>query len=570
MDVAVERDVAVVVRDGTVLRANVYRPVSSGSYPAVIERTPYGKDAARPSSTIDGVRAAAAGLVVVVQDVRGQGRSDGGAFYMFRDEFDDGYDTVEWVAAQPFCNGRVGCYGTSYGGNTSWQAAIAAPPSLGAIAPVQSPIDYVEGWDWLTRDGVLKWGLLLNWTLTAIAESQVRRHSSPDEMSHRLEALAAWTDDPVELFSMTPLVKVGEMLQEVIGPGAESAGKPLSFFRNVVARELPESWRGGIDIARDHSRVRVPAFITASWYDVILDHDLEHYARMRACAATDEAREQTRLLIGPWSHGMFLNVVGQLDYGRRAMGGSLDLGVDLGTLQTEWFKAQLGGSHAAALDGPRVKLFVQGVNRWRDEDDWPLARAKPTNWYLRSDGRLTPEPPRADEGVDTFEFDPNDPCPTLGGDLVKPPAFPPGPLDQAPIMGRRDVLVYTSDVLDRDVEVVGPVAAQLHAATTGVCTDFVVKLCDVHADGRTFNVCDGIVRTTGGDGGWTVDLWAAAIVFRRGHRIRVLVSSSDFPRYERNPNTGEHPWEATVFEPVRQRVYHDAAHASCVVLPVVG
>jgi putative CocE/NonD family hydrolase len=570
VDVLVERDLAVPMRDGNVLRANVYRPADGASYPAVVERTPYGKDAARPSATIDGVRAAGMGLVVVVQDVRGQGRSEGGAFYMFRDEFDDGYDTVEWVAAQPFSNGRVGCYGTSYGGNTSWQTAMAAPPSLGAIAPVQSPIDYVEGWDWLTRDGVLKWGLLLNWTLTAIAESQVRRHARPGEMQQRLEALAAWMDDPDELFRMTPLSKVGDVLQAVIGPGAEGAGEPLSFFRNVVARELPESWLDGVGYVRDHSSVRVPAFVTASWYDVILDHDLRHYARMRACAATEAAREQTRLLVGPWSHGMFLNVVGQLDFGRRAVGSSLDLGVDLGTVQTEWFKARLGGSPETVPEGPRVRLFVQGVNRWRDEDDWPLARAVPTPFYLRRDGGLSRETPAVDEGHDEFDHDPDDPCPTLGGDLVKPPAFPPGPLDQTPILERRDVLVYTSAVLEHEVEVVGPITARLHATTTGVSTDFVVKLCDVHPDGRTFNVCDGIVRTTGDAGEWVVDLWATAIVFLAGHRIRVLVSSSDFPRYERNPNTGETPWEATVFEPVRQRVLHDAQHASCVVLPAVG
>ncbi len=169
---------------------------------------------------------------------------------------------------------------------------------------------------------------------------------------------------------------------------------------------------GGVGIVRDHSCVRVPAFITASWYDVILDHDLRHYACMRACAATDEAREQTRLLIGPWSHGMFLNVVGQLDFGRRAMGGSLDLGVDLGTLQTEWFKAQLGGSGSAVLDGPRVRLFVQGVNRWRDEDDWPLARAKPTNWYSAGATAVSrPKRPNTDEGVDTFALRPESSVP---------------------------------------------------------------------------------------------------------------------------------------------------------------
>jgi putative CocE/NonD family hydrolase len=289
---------------------------------------------------------------------------------------------------------------------------------------------------------------------------------------------------------------------------------------------------------------------------------------MRACAGTEEARERTCLLVGPWSHGMFLNVVGQLDFGRRAAGASLDLGADLGAIQIEWLKAQLGGDHAG-IDLPRVRVFVQGTNRWRDEDDWPLARAVATPWYLRRDGGLSRDAPGDDEPPDAFEHDPTHPCPTLGGDLVKPPGFPPGPIDQTPILGRPDVLVYTSDVLEAPLEIVGPVTARLYAATTGRCTDFVVKLCDVHPDGRTFNVCDGIVRTATADGAWDVDLWATAVVFLPGHRIRVLVSSSDFPRYERNPNTGQVPSEATVFERVHQRVFHQGARASHVVLPVV-
>jgi putative CocE/NonD family hydrolase len=575
VNIFIERDVPVVMRDGVTLRANVYRPADGGPFPVLMERTPYGKDAPRPSAAIDAVRAAGQGVAVVVQDVRGQAGSEGGSFSMFRDEFTDGFDSVEWAAAQPFCSGRVGLYGTSYGANTAWQAAIADPPALGAIAPTQAPIDYVEGWPWLTRDGVLKWGLMLNWTLAAIVESQIRRHSPSRELDARMEAFAALLDDPDELFAMTPLVKAGEVLQEVIGPATDGGEAPLAFFRRVVERRVPTEWEAGVGHDRAHTRVRVPAFITASWYDVILGHDLEHYARTRRDAATPAAREHTRLLVGPWSHGMFLNVVGDLDFGRRAMGGSLDMGADLGTLQVDWFKQQLVDAPPSELDGPRVKLFVQGINRWRDEDDWPLARARATDWFLHAHGGLAPAPPSPDGGADSFVYDPLDPCPTRGGDLVKPPDFAPGPIDQAPILGRRDVLVYTSEVLERDLEVTGPVTARLFATTTGVSTDFVVKLCDVHEDGRTFNVCDGIVRTgvsfTGdnGAGPWTVDLWATSIVFLRGHRIRVLVSSSDFPRYERNPNTGESPWEATVFEPVLQRVFHDAEHASAIVLPVV-
>jgi putative CocE/NonD family hydrolase len=220
-------------------------------------------------------------------------------------------------------------------------------------------------------------------------------------------------------------------------------------------------------------------------------------------------------------------------------------------------------------------LFVQGINRWREEDDWPLSAARPVAWYLRAGGRLSTDAPEADEGTDSFVFDPLDPCPTCGGDLVKPPMHPPGPVDQAPILGRRDILVYTTDVLERDVQVVGPVRAELNVATTGKGTDWVVKVCDVDPRGRTINVCDGIARsqpaTTAGGHPFEceVDLWATAMVFRKGHRIRVIVTSSDFPRYERNPNTGQAPWEATVFEPALQRVFHDSARASRVVLPVV-
>jgi putative CocE/NonD family hydrolase len=239
----------------------------------------------------------------------------------------------------------------------------------------------------------------------------------------------------------------------------------------------------------------------------------------------------------------------------------------------EWFMSKLGGP-AEGEESPRVRLFVQGVDRWRAEEDWPPMAATATRWYLRSGGRLSPEPPGMDEGFDAFVFDPRDPCPTRGGDLVKPPRYVPGPVDQGPILGRRDVLVYTSEPLQREVTVIGPVTALVHGATSGIGTDWVVKLCDVDERGRTTNVCDGIVRTDPGRAGTRVasevDMWGTAIVFRAGHRIRVIVTSSDFPRYERNPNTGHDPWETAVLEPALQRVFHEGPSASHIVLPVIS
>ena len=575
MDVLIERDREIVMRDGAVLRADIFRPADDGRFPVLLQRTAYSKEAVRNPAPIDPIYAASQGVVVVIQDVRGKFTSDGGSWYMFRDEFDDGYDSVEWAASQPFSNGHVGLYGISYMANTSWQAAIAAPPSLGAIAPTQAPIDYTEGWDWLTRNNVLKWGLTLNWTLQSIAEAEVRKHATGDtELRTRLDRLAEVVDDR-SLFWKTPLVAVADELQEIVGPGRDASDPPLEFFRDVVTRTLPKSWHS-LPYARTHERVRVPALITAGWYDVILGHDLEHYARMRRSAGTTEAREQTRMVIGHWAHGaasMLQTWTGEVDFGRRSTGASVDFGPSLGMMQVDWFKHQLGGDGGSPDEGPRVKVFVQGVNRWQDEDDWPIPRARRVNWYLRDGGGLTTDTGGADEPYATFVYDPRDPCPTRGGDLVKPPIYVPGPVDQRPLLDRRDVLVYTSDVLSRGIEVIGPVTASLSVATSGPSTDFTVKLCDVHPDGRTINMCDGIARMSAAPGAVTrvdVDMWATGVVFQAGHRIRVLVSSSDFPRYERNPNTGQNPWEAAVFEPALQRVFHDGNRPSCVTLPVTG
>jgi hypothetical protein len=353
----------------------------------------------------------------------------------------------------------------------------------------------------------------------------------------------------------------------------------LPFFFTAMQAETP----GEFNLApRTHREVRVPALITAGWYDCLLSDDLSHFVAMRDGAGTAEAREHTKLIVGPWSHGMFLSSVGELDFGMRTSGLFLDLREDMTNLRLRWFKRWLAGEKTGIDDEPPVKLFVQGVNRWRNEDGWPLARAKATPWYLHAGGRLAPDKPASEANPDSYVYDPQDPCPTRGGNLLMPGTYARGPVDQAPILGRRDVLSYTSEPLTTDVEVTGPVRAVLHASTSGRDTDFVVKLCDVHPDGRTFNVCDGIVRARFRSGvdrpqavepdtvnTYDIDLWSTSIVFGAGHRIRVLVTSSDFPRYDRNPNTGELGTEATTTVPALQRIFHDAGAPSHVVLPIV-
>jgi len=285
-------------------------------------------------------------------------------------------------------------------------------------------------------------------------------------------------------------------------------------------------------------------------------------------------------VIGPWSHGMFLTTVGDLDFGLRASGMLLDLREDLTALQLRWFDRWLKDVRNGVDEEAPVKIFVQGINRWRDEKEWPLARAKATKLFLREHGALSFEAPGASEPPEAYVYDPHDPCPTCGGSLLMPGTYRRGPVDQAPILIRRDVLNYTSAPLEKDLEITGPLSMVLYAASSAVDTDWVVKLCDVHPDGRTFNVSDGVLRASYREGGqvpvepgavlrYDISLAATSIVLPAGHRLRVLVTSSDFPRYARNPNTGENAAEATVLRPARQQIFHDGARATHLVLPVI-
>jgi uncharacterized protein len=573
VSVLIERDVACKMRDGTLLRADVYRPADEGRYPVLLQRTPYNKGLWQLAyATLDPVRAADAGYVVVIQDVRARWSSDGEVFDPFRHEFDDGYDTAEWAATLPYADGSVGAFGLSYVGGTTWQVAAAAPPSLRAISPTMAPNDQFIDMAW--RGGAFLWGTHAMWYLQAIGPAALLRAkaSAPDFIPSFLRLV-----NDIDEF---------ETWVRHLPPHAFPPARPEDSFVPSFLEAMSHPTRGEYHRVRSvyerHHEVRVPALILAGWSDLLLGSDLAHFTQMKTSAATEEARQRTKLIVGPWAHGLFFNVVGELDFGLRASGIFLDLKEDLTALHLRWFGQRLKGVATGIDEEPPVKIFVQGLNRWRYEDTWPPARAVSTPWYLAAGRRLRPEPPGSGEPPDAYVYDPLDPCPTRGGSLLLPRTYVPGPVDQTPILGRRDVLVYTSEPLERDTEVTGPIKAVLYAATSGPDTDWVVKLCDVYPDGRTFNVCDGILRaryraswdaptlvTPGAVERYDVDLWATSWLFRRGHQIRVLVTSSDFPRYDRNPNTGEFGVEATTTTTALQRVFHDAERASHVVLPIM-
>ena len=575
MNVRVERDVAATMRDGTVLRADLFRPDDDKRHPVLVQRTPYGK-AFWPltAMTLDPMRAAEAGFIVAIQDVRARWASEGEGFFPYRDERDDGHDTVSWAAGLPQGNGRVGAYGVSYMGAAAWHAAAGAPDALGAISPTTAPNDFVT--DHLWRGGAFLLGTLAMWSLQAIGLSTVVR--AEGGTPGFIPSLLRLVDD-IDGFDRV----VRHRPLATFPPARPGDERFVPFFFEILRHPEPDEFTRALSVSHRHGEVRVPALIIAGWHDLMLASDLQHYAAIRSEGAAPVAREGTRLVVGPWSHGMFLNVVGEVDFGLRSSGMFLDLREDLTARQLRWFAHWLAaGAEPLPDDDPRVRLFVQGADRWRDEDDWPLARARERALYLRRARGLAFDAPADSEGSDAYVYDPDDACPTRGGGILMPRHYPAGPVDQAPLLTRRDVLVYTSAALEHDLEVTGHVKAVLYAATSGRDTDWVVKLCDVHPDGRTLNICDGVLRASyrrssgerspvepGAVDRYDVDLWATSMLFRRGHRLRVLLTSSDFPRYDRNPNTGALGVEAAGGEPALQRVFHDAQRPSHLVLPVV-
>jgi putative CocE/NonD family hydrolase len=541
--VEIALDVPVRMRDGVVLRANVYRPAGAGGpWPTLLLRTPYRKDLASELAWcgIDPVEAVRRGFIVVVQDTRGRFASDG-EWEPLRHEALDGWDTIEWAARLPGSNGRVGTYGGSYCGSTQWMPAIERPPSLAAICPLMTWSDPFDGL--FARGGAVELGLTVLWTLLTGLDHLLRIGAGADA--------------------------VEAVLDELDGLGDACRGLPVAELA-ALRRGSPElgGVRASVDpagaadvgVAGRHERVEVPSFHVGGWYDCFVQGTLDGYEAMVACG------REARLIVGPWTHERFADPVGELSFGTR----SGREAVDVQGLQLAWLRAQLD-PQAPPADGPAVRIFTMGRDAWRDEAAWPPARARAERWLLRAGGALAPGEPDAAAPPSAFAYDPADPVPTVGGATVMWPAHPPGPLDQAAVEARADVLVFTSEPLERELEVTGRVRVVLHAVSSTPSTDWVARLCDVHPDGRSFNVCDGIVRVAAGADELRrveIDLWSTSIAFLPGHRLRVHVTSSSFPRWDRNLNTGDQ--RAARMQVARQTVFHDADRASWIELPAIG
>jgi uncharacterized protein len=564
--VLVEFDVPATMRDGVQLRANVYRP-PTGRWPVLLTRLPYGKDLPLGGSVLDPAQAARRGYVVIVQDTRGRFASDG-EFRPFEMEGDDGVDTIAWAAGLPYADGQVAMYGASYFGFTQWSAAVKQPPALKAMVPYITWSDPLNGLAF--RGGALELGTQAHWGLGMGFDQLVRQHrSNPAALGAAIVALGREIDTLGSSgYASLPLADFAPLRRQPVLP---------AFF-DRISQPMDRVSIEPLTIAGKHALVEVPTFNVGGWFDIFLADTIAAFTAMQALG------RPSKLLIGPWTHGNARSPIGELDFGTGSQIGLINMQQDFAGLQLRWFDHWLKGVDTGLLAEAPIRLFVMGANVWRGEQRWPLERAVDTPLYLHTGGALSTSAPDA-EPPDHYRYDPRDPVPTHGGALLIAPEFPSGPVDQRGIEARPDVLTFTTPPLDHATEVTGPVTVQLWAASSAPDTDFVARLVDVYPDGRAFNLTDGILRARYRDAAagqpaaplepgqpylFAIDLWATSNVFLARHRIRLQVTSSCFPRWDRNPNTGHTFGMDAELRTAEQTILHDRDHPSHVVLPLVA
>lgn len=574
MSITVKYDVRVPMRDGVELSADLYlpqdagRPAAPGSpvqrYPAILLRTPYLKTSREAFEL--GAYFASHGYVVVWMDVRGRGDSDG-RFVPYRHDGQDGYDAIEWCARQPWCDGNVGTMGGSYLARIQWLTAVLRPPHLRAMITLVSPSDpFVEVPTGTEGPMHICW-----------------RHLVSGRVVQNLEVV-----DWMKVYEHLPLLTMDEAL-----------GRSLPDWREALSHPTLDDYWKPICYQDKFHEVDVPVLHISGWYDDEQIGTLRNFIGMTRNGRTAAARAAQKLLMGPWTHQVNKErKIGEIDFGPQAI-------IDLRQYELRWFDYWLKGIDTGIMREPPVRIFVMGVNRWRDENEWPLARTQWTRYYLHSRGRansrfgdgwlstdppagaarrhgpppLEPEPVAAPEPPDCYLYDPSRPVPFITDPTSSQIG---GPDDYSAVERRDDVLVYTSAPLEEDLEVTGPVQVELYASSSAVDTDFTAKLLDVWPNGFAQRLVDGIVRARYREGfdrevflepgriyRFNIDLWNTSHVFRRGHAIRLEISSSAFPKYDRNLNTGGPIATETRMIVAEQRIYHDPEHPSCVILPVI-
>jgi putative CocE/NonD family hydrolase len=575
MNILIEKNVMVPMRDGVHLAADVYRPAQEGRFPVLLSRLPYNKELpGRLGSFVSmALRAVQQGYVVIFQDCRGRFASEG-EFSPPLQEANDGADAVTWIVQQPWATDQVGTIGGSYLGFTQWLLAKEHPEALKAIAPQVTTSNYYQTPN--RHGGAFELGCSLFWSLGMVPEEVQRRlrqgRASMEQMGTFMQAMS----NPSALLEHHPLVD-----QPLL---REFAPWYLDWLNHPT---YDEYWKQ-IAHSEYYEQMTVPALNMGGWYDLFLGGTIANYVGMKQRGGSAVARANQRLVIGPWSHINDTGMFPERSYGLMASGEAIDL---VG-MQLRWHDHWLKGEENGVEQDKPVKIFVMGLDQWREEEDWPLPDTQYCPYYLRSgghansaagDGSLSTEAP-TDEREDVYRYDPANPVPTVGGAILLGLTPTEGPRDQRAVEAREDVLCYSTPVLEKGVEVTGPITLVLYISSSARDTDFTGKLVDVYPDGRAEILTDGILRARYRESfsepkllepeqiyELRLDLWATSNLFKAGHRIRLEVSSSNFPRFDRNTNTG-----GVIETETRQdfviavnRIYHDAAHPSHLILPII-
>lgn len=614
--ITVERDVMVPMRDGVRLATDIYRPTDSceneardaargaaqgkTQHPVLVHRTPYNKSDAWVVGglMLNPLLAAERGYVVLVQDTRGRFASEG-EWQPFHCEGNDGYDTVEWAAAQPWSNGNVAIYGSSYNGVTTLQAAVAAPPHLKACAAYMTGANYHAGWAY--SGGAFELGFNFWWALNLAWDRALRLPEA-----ERLQAfgkLMAAAKDPWQAVRELPLWDNTALCSSADRNAADcnatdGRGEHAPFWREWLDHpRYDEFWRS-VDVAARCAEIQVPVLQIGGWYDGFLQGHLDLNESLKRHPRV-EVRDTHRLVLGPWDHITYMSIrptaAGEREFGPEAVAGP----AGVSEIVLGFFEPYLRGAASKSENAPqpvqqavaRVRYFSMGENQWREAASWPPQNTQ-ESFFLHSQGRANT---RAGDGVldrnsptqepaDHYVYDPSDPVPTRGCRSLAPIFGSPGVLDQREVEMRDDVLVYSSEVLQEALRIAGPVSLELWISSDAPDTDFTAKLVDVDPSGYCAPVAEGILRARYRNGMdcevWlsvgeivplSISLLDVAYVFKPGHRLRLEVTSSNFPKFDCNPNAKVEIARARVSDrrKAKQSVHHDAVHPSRLLLPVV-
>lgn len=570
-------DVAVPMRDGVTLRADVYRPATSAAVPVILMRTQYGKDAAqvRPLRYQRPDWFASHCYLVVVQDIRGQFAS-AGTFSEFTDDRNDGYDSVEWAATLAGSSGKVGMYGSSYVGATQWLAAETAPPHLTTIVPANTSADYYDGWTY--ENGAFRLNFIEPWAMESIVLSAAKNRGDT-------KVVQQLTQDSLDIASLLRYAPY-----RTFPPFHPNDGAVAPYFYDWIAHCTDGPYWQQWSPQQHYPKITIPVLHIEGWYDAFLAGGVHNFTGMVSSGGSGVARTNQRLVIGPWDH---------LGWGRPGSPAAPMLRLigpvgnsPINELMLAWWDHFLKGVDNGVSNGPTVNYFEMGANVWKTASAWPLPGTQWTRYYLSSDGHaasamgdgaLVTTLPASGQQPDKYDYDPRNPVPSVGGhSCCGALNGSQGPYDQQAVEQRPDVLVYTTPPLTTGTEVTGPITVTLYASSSAPDTDWTAKLVDVHPDGTAVNLNNGIQRASFRESStaptpiepgqvyqYTITVWPTSNLFGAGHRIRLEISSSDFPQFDPNPNTGSWLGESTTTQVAHQTVVHDAEHPSALVLPVI-